>query len=53
MIEMFWGDLFCVHGDATHGRKKMYMWWNEEWSRVNLRERVEKSNQYIKGKQCN
>ena len=22
MIEKFWGDLFCIHGDATHGSKK-------------------------------
>ena len=22
MIEMFWGDLFCINGDATHDRKK-------------------------------
>ena len=21
-IEMFWGDLFCINGDAIHGRKK-------------------------------
>ena len=22
MIEKFWGDLFCINGDATHGSKK-------------------------------
>ena len=22
MIEKFWGDLFCMNGDATHGSKK-------------------------------
>ena len=22
MIERFWGDLFCINGDATHGSKK-------------------------------
>ena len=22
MIEMFWVDLYCINGDATHGRKK-------------------------------
>ena len=21
-IEMFWGDLFCINGDAIHGRMK-------------------------------
>ena len=21
MIEMFWGDLFCINGDAIHGRR--------------------------------
>ena len=21
-FEMFWGDLFCINGDAIHGRKK-------------------------------
>ena len=20
--EMFWGDIFCIHGDAIHGKKK-------------------------------
>ena len=26
MIEKFWGDLFCMNGDATHGSKKiLYM----------------------------
>ena len=22
MIEKFWGDLFCMNGDATHGSEK-------------------------------
>ena len=22
MIKMFWGDLFCINRDVTHGRKK-------------------------------
>ena len=35
-IEMFWDDLFCINGDAIHGRKKEIIWWNEKWSRVYL-----------------
>ena len=23
MIEKFWGDLFCMNGDATHGSKEI------------------------------
>ena len=31
MIEKFWGDLFCMNGDATHGSKKRdCRWWYEE-----------------------
>ena len=23
MIEIFWGNLFCINGDATHDRKSV------------------------------
>ena len=29
-LEKFWGDLFCMSGDATHGSKKIdCRWWYE------------------------
>ena len=47
MIEKFWGDLFCMDGDATHGSKKEIV----DGGMKNREEQVEENNKVNEGEQ--